>query len=70
MKTEHGMIISGKMVKCSDIHINVSGGTERVTFFAGGSYYNEKGNYGNIDNNKYSMRTGMNATIVDGLTAR
>ncbi|MBL0268693.1 MAG: SusC/RagA family TonB-linked outer membrane protein [Chitinophagaceae bacterium] len=49
--------------------INVSGGTDRVTLFAGGSFYNEKGNYGNIENNKYSFRSGMNATIVDGLTA-
>jgi TonB-dependent starch-binding outer membrane protein SusC len=49
--------------------INVSGGTERVTLFAGGSFYNEKGNYGKIENNKYSFRSGMNATIVDGLTA-
>ena len=49
--------------------INVSGGTEKVTLFAGGSFYNEKGNYGNIQNNKYSFRSGMNATIVDGLTA-
>ncbi len=49
--------------------INVSGGTEKVTLFAGGSFYNEKGNYGNIENNKYSFRSGMNATIIDGLTA-
>lgn len=49
--------------------LNVSGGTDKITFFAGGSYYNEKGNYGDITNDKYSIRTGMNATIVDGLTA-
>jgi TonB-linked SusC/RagA family outer membrane protein len=49
--------------------ITVSGGTDRVTFFAGGSYYNETGNYGKISNNKYSVRTGMNAKITDGLTA-
>lgn len=49
--------------------INVSGGTERVTLFAGGSYYDERGNYGNVQNNKYSFRTGMNAMIVNGLTA-
>jgi TonB-dependent starch-binding outer membrane protein SusC len=49
--------------------INVSGGTDKVTLFAGGSFYNEKGNYGNIENNKYSFRSGMNATIIDGLTA-
>ncbi|MES2773813.1 MAG: SusC/RagA family TonB-linked outer membrane protein [Bacteroidota bacterium] len=49
--------------------MNVSGGTERVTLFAGGSFYNEKGNYGEIANNKYSFRSGMNATITEGLTA-
>jgi TonB-linked SusC/RagA family outer membrane protein len=49
--------------------INISGGTDKITLFAGGSYYNETGNYGNVSNNKYSLRTGMNATIVDGLTA-
>lgn len=49
--------------------INVSGGTEKVTLFAGGSFYNEKGNYGKIETNKYSFRSGMNATIIDGLTA-
>jgi TonB-dependent starch-binding outer membrane protein SusC len=49
--------------------INVSGGSEKLTFFAGGSFYNEKGNYGKVENNKYSFRSGMNATIVDGLTA-
>jgi TonB-dependent starch-binding outer membrane protein SusC len=49
--------------------INVSGGTDKITFFAGGSYYNETGNYGKVSNDKYSFRSGMNATIVDGLTA-
>jgi TonB-dependent starch-binding outer membrane protein SusC len=49
--------------------ISVSGGTERVTLFAGGSYYNEKGNYGDVSVSKYSFRSGMNATIVDGFTA-
>lgn len=49
--------------------INVSGGTDKVTLFAGGSYYNETGNYGIVSNSKYSLRTGMNATIIEGLTA-
>lgn len=49
--------------------INVSGGTDKITFFAGGSYYKERGNYGDIYNDKYSIRTGMNATIVEGFTA-
>lgn len=49
--------------------ISASGGSDRVTFFAGGSYYNEKGNFGGDDVNKYSIRTGMDAKIVDGVTA-
>lgn len=49
--------------------MNISGGSDKLTFFAGGSYYNEKGNYGEVKNDKYSIRTGMNATIADGLTA-
>jgi TonB-dependent starch-binding outer membrane protein SusC len=49
--------------------INVSGGTDKITLFAGGSYYKETGNYGKVGVNKYSLRTGMNATIVEGFTA-
>lgn len=49
--------------------INVSGGTDKVTLFAGGSYYNEKGNYGIVSTNKYNFRTGMNAKIAEGFTA-
>ena len=49
--------------------LNVSGGSERVTFFAGGSYYNEKGNYGGIKVDKYNVRAGIDAKIIDGLTA-
>ena len=49
--------------------LNVSGGSDRVTFFAGGSYYNERGNYGGIGVDKYSIRTGVDAKILDGLTA-
>lgn len=49
--------------------MNVSGGSERVTFFAGANYYKESGNYGDISINKYGLRSGMNAKIMDGLTA-
>ena len=49
--------------------LNVSGGSDRITFFAGGSYYKEKGNYGGIGVDKYSIRTGIDAKIIDGLTA-
>ncbi|KLT64421.1 TonB-dependent receptor [Pedobacter sp. BMA] len=50
-------------------NINVSGGSEAITFFAGGNYYNETGNYGGITYNKYAFRSGMNAKILPGLTA-
>ncbi len=49
--------------------VNVSGGTERITFFAGGNYYRETGNYGDISIQKYGFRMGTTAKIVDGLTA-
>lgn len=49
--------------------MNVSGGTERITFFAGGNYYDETGNYGDISIKKYGIRSGMNAKITDNFTA-
>lgn len=49
--------------------INASGGSDRVTFFAGANYYRENGNYGDISINKYGFRSGMNAKIINGLTA-
>ncbi|BAV04933.1 TonB-dependent receptor [Filimonas lacunae] len=49
--------------------INVSGGTEKVTFFAGGNYYDEKGNYGDISIKKYGIRSGMTAKVTDEITA-
>jgi TonB-dependent starch-binding outer membrane protein SusC len=49
--------------------INVSGGSDRVTFFAGGSYYKEDGNVGKIVVDKYSIRSGIDAKITDELSA-
>lgn len=49
--------------------INVSGGSDKITFFAGGNYYNEDGNFGDISIKKYGIRSGMNAKINDYLTA-
>jgi TonB-linked SusC/RagA family outer membrane protein len=49
--------------------INVSGGTEKITFFVGGNYYNEGGNYGDISINKYGIRSGMSAKVTDEVTA-
>lgn len=49
--------------------LNVSGGSERITFFAGGNYFQQDGNYGGITIKKYGFRMGTNAKIADGLTA-
>ena len=49
--------------------ISLSGGTDKVTFFAGGSYYNEGGNIGNISITKWNIRSGMTAKLTDAVTA-
>jgi len=49
--------------------INVSGGSEKVTFFGGASYYNEGSNFGVTAIKKYNIRSGMTAKITDDLTA-
>ncbi|SEW22218.1 TonB-linked outer membrane protein, SusC/RagA family [Chitinophaga sp. YR573] len=48
--------------------ISVSGGTDRITFFAGGNYYKENGNVGDLYVTKYGLRMGINAKIIDNLT--
>jgi TonB-dependent starch-binding outer membrane protein SusC len=58
-----------KVASTNRHNINISGGSETITFFAGGNYYNETGNYGGITYNKYAFRSGMNAKIFPGLTA-
>ena len=49
--------------------VNVSGGSEKITFFAGGNYYDEGGNFGDVSIKKYGIRSGMNAKISDNLSA-
>ncbi|EHQ30813.1 SusC/RagA family TonB-linked outer membrane protein [Mucilaginibacter paludis] len=49
--------------------VNVTGGTERVTFFGGGSFYEEGGNFGTTTVRKYNIRSGMTAKVTDDLTA-
>lgn len=49
--------------------LNVSGGTEKLRFFAGGSLWNETGNFKNIDVKKYSIRSAIDVDVSDELTA-
>ncbi|SMD03484.1 SusC/RagA family TonB-linked outer membrane protein [Pedobacter nyackensis] len=50
-------------------NLSISGGSDKITFFAGGSYQNENGNYKGLKVDKYTFRSGLNATILPGLKA-
>lgn len=50
-------------------NIGISGGTEKITFFAGGSYQSENANYAGMNFDKYSFRSGVVASIANGLKA-
>ncbi|MCF3109227.1 SusC/RagA family TonB-linked outer membrane protein [Niabella sp. CC-SYL272] len=47
--------------------LNVSGGSERATYFAGVGYYTQKPNLGSQDYNKWSFRTGVDVKVVNNL---
>ncbi|MCY4780010.1 TonB-dependent receptor [Sphingobacterium sp. UT-1RO-CII-1] len=49
--------------------VNVSGGTEKVKYFLAGSHYNETGTFKNLEFDKYSFRSNVEAAINDYLTA-
>jgi len=49
--------------------VSVSGGTEKLTYFAGINYYNEIGNLPGVIANRYGMQLGMTARIIPGLTS-
>lgn len=48
--------------------VNVSGGSERITFFGGANYYNENGNLKDLLAKRYGFRLGTNAKVTDNLT--
>jgi len=50
-------------------NINITGGSEKITFFAGGSYQNEDANFIGMNFDKYSFRSGVVATLAHGLKA-
>ncbi|TDX01378.1 SusC/RagA family TonB-linked outer membrane protein [Dinghuibacter silviterrae] len=49
--------------------LNISGGNDRITFFAGGNYYSEDGNLPGVTDNKYGFQIGATAKLFTGLTA-
>ncbi|WP_242695887.1 SusC/RagA family TonB-linked outer membrane protein [Desertivirga brevis] len=50
-------------------NLSISGGSDKVTFFAGGSYSNENANYAGAQFDRYSFRSGLVATMLKGLKA-
>ncbi|MDR0814960.1 MAG: TonB-dependent receptor [Bacteroidales bacterium] len=49
--------------------VNINGGNDKVTYFAGATYYNESGAYKSLDYTKFSARGNLEAKIAKGLTA-
>lgn len=49
--------------------LNVTGGSDRATYFAGASYYQQGGNLGNIDYSKWTYRSGADFKISDDFKA-
>ena len=49
--------------------LNVSGATERANYFAGISYFNQDGNLGKLDYERWSYRAGIDVKIGKGLSA-
>ncbi|WP_207514179.1 SusC/RagA family TonB-linked outer membrane protein [Longitalea luteola] len=47
--------------------MNVSGGSERATYFAGASYYEQDGNLGYLDYRKWTFRAGADVNVATGL---
>lgn len=43
--------------------ININGGTEKATYFAGVSYFQQDGNIGRLDYDRWNFRAGVNANI-------
>ncbi|MBO9730754.1 MAG: TonB-dependent receptor [Chitinophaga sp.] len=48
--------------------LNISGGTDRVTYFVGGTFYDEKGFLPQLSYRKYSMRSNVQVAITKDLT--
>ncbi|MEI6950308.1 TonB-dependent receptor [Paraflavisolibacter sp. H34] len=50
-------------------NLSLSGGSDRMTFFAGGSYQNENANYAGMKQDKYSFRSGLTTKVAKSLKA-
>lgn len=48
---------------------NVSGGTEKATYFGGFSYYTQDGNLSSLDYDKWTFRAGVDLKVTDNFKA-
>ena len=46
---------------------SINGGTEKATYFAGASYYNQEGNMGRLDYDRWNFRAVLMLISVSGL---
>lgn len=49
--------------------VNISGATEKVSYFAGGSYFKQDGNLGRLDYDRWNYRAGVDVKISKWLSA-
>ena len=49
--------------------ITISGATDRVSYFGGGSYFKQDGNLGKLDYDRWNFRAGLDVKINDWLSA-
>ena len=49
--------------------VNVSGATEKVSYFAGGAYFKQKGNLGKLDYDRWNYRAGIDVKLSKWLSA-
>ena len=47
--------------------LNVSGGSDKATYFAGGSYYTQSANLGSQDYNRWTFRSGTEVKVINNL---
>jgi len=47
--------------------ITVSGGSDKATYFAGGSFFKQGANMGTQDYNRWTFRTGTDVTVMNGV---
>lgn len=47
--------------------LNISGGTDRATYFANVSYYQQEGNLASLDYDRWNFRAGTNVDVAKGL---